>query len=81
MKKPKVLILRTAGTNCDAETEAAFQLAGAENRLNPYPTPYWRSRRVLPVANSFVGLSNLGNSRAASPTAMIYPPVFFWRQR
>ena len=31
--KPKVLILRTAGTNCDAETDAAFQLAGAETAL------------------------------------------------
>lgn len=28
MKKPKVLILRTAGTNCDNETAFAFQLAG-----------------------------------------------------
>ncbi len=27
---PKVLVLRTAGTNCDNETEYAFQLAGAE---------------------------------------------------
>lgn len=33
MKKPKVLILRTAGTNCDAETDVAFQLAGAETAL------------------------------------------------
>lgn len=33
MSKPKVLILRTAGTNCDAETDAAFQLAGAETAL------------------------------------------------
>ena len=31
--KPKVLILRTAGTNCDAETDTAFQLAGAETAL------------------------------------------------
>ena len=29
MKKPKVLIMRAAGTNCDRETEWAFQLAGA----------------------------------------------------
>jgi len=29
MKKPKVLILRTAGTNCDKETAFAFELAGA----------------------------------------------------
>lgn len=27
--KPKVIILRTAGTNCDYETQAAFELAGA----------------------------------------------------
>ncbi len=33
MTKPKVLILRTAGTNCDAETDKAFQLAGAETAL------------------------------------------------
>ena len=33
MQKPKVLILRTAGTNCDLETDAAFQLAGAETAL------------------------------------------------
>ncbi|MDR2251889.1 MAG: phosphoribosylformylglycinamidine synthase I [Endomicrobium sp.] len=29
MKKAKVLILRTAGTNCDYETQAAFELCGA----------------------------------------------------
>ena len=33
MEKPKVLILRTAGTNCDVETETAFRLAGAETAL------------------------------------------------
>ena len=33
MLKPNVLILRTAGTNCDAETDAAFQVAGAETAL------------------------------------------------
>src|SRR3982751_2674863 len=27
--KPKTLILRTAGTNCDGETAYAFELAGA----------------------------------------------------
>ena len=31
--RPKALILRTAGTNCDAETDMAFQLAGAETAL------------------------------------------------
>src|SRR6476659_3362815 len=30
MGKPKVLVLRTAGTNCDAETVHAWELAGAE---------------------------------------------------
>jgi phosphoribosylformylglycinamidine synthase len=29
MKKVKVLILRTAGTNCDYETQSAFELCGA----------------------------------------------------
>ncbi len=33
MTTPKVLILRTAGTNCDAETDTAFRLAGAETAL------------------------------------------------
>jgi phosphoribosylformylglycinamidine synthase len=31
--KPKALILRTAGTNCDKETEFAFSLAGAKTEL------------------------------------------------
>ncbi|HDN86505.1 MAG TPA: phosphoribosylformylglycinamidine synthase I [Candidatus Omnitrophica bacterium] len=31
--RPKVLILRTAGTNCDKETEFAFRLAGADTYL------------------------------------------------
>src|SRR5688572_33381148 len=29
--KPKTLILRAAGTNCDEETAYAFELAGAES--------------------------------------------------
>ncbi|MBU4343150.1 MAG: phosphoribosylformylglycinamidine synthase I [Candidatus Omnitrophica bacterium] len=29
MKKPKVIVLRTAGTNCDVETASAFQMCGA----------------------------------------------------
>jgi len=31
--KPKVLVLRAAGTNCDMETAFAFELAGAEARV------------------------------------------------
>jgi phosphoribosylformylglycinamidine synthase subunit PurQ / glutaminase len=30
VQKPKAIILRTAGTNCDLETKAAFELAGAQ---------------------------------------------------
>ncbi|MBI4385961.1 MAG: phosphoribosylformylglycinamidine synthase I [Elusimicrobia bacterium] len=33
MKKPKVLILRTAGTNCERETASAFEMVGGEPRL------------------------------------------------
>ena len=33
MVKPKVLIIRTAGINCDKETEFAFNKAGAETSL------------------------------------------------
>jgi len=31
--KPRALILRTAGTNCDTETAHAFELAGAHSEL------------------------------------------------
>ncbi len=34
MIKPNVLIFRTAGTNCDKETEFAFSKAGAKTELN-----------------------------------------------
>jgi len=33
MIKPKVMILRAPGTNCDEETKFAFELAGAEGEL------------------------------------------------
>ena len=33
MKKPRVIVLRTAGTNCDKETAFAFQASGAETEL------------------------------------------------
>ena len=33
MKNVNVLVLRTAGTNCDYETDYAFQLAGARTNL------------------------------------------------
>lgn len=33
MKSPKVIILRTAGTNCDVETKIAFESSGADAEL------------------------------------------------
>lgn len=33
MKRPKVIVLRTAGTNCDKETAFAFHAAGADTEL------------------------------------------------
>ena len=33
MKKPRVIVLRTAGTNCDKEMAFAFHAAGAETEL------------------------------------------------
>ncbi|MBU1895221.1 MAG: phosphoribosylformylglycinamidine synthase I, partial [Candidatus Omnitrophica bacterium] len=33
MKKVKVIVLRTAGTNCDKETAFAFEVCGAETEL------------------------------------------------
>ncbi|MFA6320583.1 MAG: phosphoribosylformylglycinamidine synthase I [Candidatus Omnitrophota bacterium] len=33
MRKPKVIVLRTAGTNCDKETAFAFEVAGAETEF------------------------------------------------
>ena len=33
MPKPRVIVLRTAGTNCDGETKYAFELAGAIGQL------------------------------------------------
>lgn len=33
MPKAKVIVLRTAGTNCDKETAFAFEVAGADSRL------------------------------------------------
>ena len=33
MKNPKTIVLRTAGTNCDNETAAAFKMAGSVSEL------------------------------------------------
>ena len=33
MKKPRVIVLRTAGTNCDNETAIAFKMAGGDAEL------------------------------------------------
>lgn len=33
MKKPKVLVLKTDGTNCDEETAFAFEMAGGDSKI------------------------------------------------
>jgi phosphoribosylformylglycinamidine synthase len=56
--KPKVLVLRAAGTNCDVETAYAFSLVGAEpttlhvNRLREQPS-LLREFQVLAVPGGF----------------------------
>jgi phosphoribosylformylglycinamidine synthase len=56
--KPKVLVLRTAGTNCDGETAHAFALAGAEptfvhvNRLLERPGVL-HEHQILAVPGGF----------------------------
>ena len=48
MATPRVLVLRTAGINCDAETKHAFELAGAAARLAHIN---WLSASEEPLAN------------------------------
>jgi phosphoribosylformylglycinamidine synthase I len=56
--KPKVLVLRAAGTNCDAETAHAFASVGAEptvlhvNRLREKPA-LLREHQILAVPGGF----------------------------
>jgi phosphoribosylformylglycinamidine synthase len=43
--KPKVLVIRTAGTNCDKETKFAFEISGAEAYL--YHLNYVKNKKNL----------------------------------
>src|SRR5262245_617993 len=58
MAKPRVLILRAPGANCDLETEYAFQVAGGDparlhiNRLRESPA-LLREFQVLVVPGGF----------------------------
>ena len=58
MPKPKVAVIRAAGTNCDVETAYAFQLVGAEtetfhvNRLREDPKRL-RDFQVLAIPGGF----------------------------
>jgi phosphoribosylformylglycinamidine synthase len=58
MAKPSVLILRAPGANCDLETQAAFELAGAKadrvhvNRLQENPA-LLRQYQVLAIPGGF----------------------------
>ncbi len=45
--KPKVLIFRTAGTNCEVETEFAFRLAGAHTELSHINSIKKKSKELL----------------------------------
>lgn len=44
--KPRVIIIRTAGTNCDYETEYAFKLAGAQTDLTHINRLIWGEKRL-----------------------------------
>ncbi|MDR1613878.1 MAG: phosphoribosylformylglycinamidine synthase I [Planctomycetota bacterium] len=48
MAKPRALVIRTAGTNCDQETKYAFELAGAETELTHVN---WLAVSDAPFAN------------------------------
>jgi len=48
MAKPRALVLRTAGTNCDMETKHAFELAGAVTELAHIN---WLTASDSPLAN------------------------------
>lgn len=48
MAKPRALVLRTAGTNCDQETKYAFDLAGAVTELAHIN---WLTASDTPLAN------------------------------
>jgi phosphoribosylformylglycinamidine synthase subunit PurQ / glutaminase len=56
--KPKVLVLRAAGTNCEIETAYAFELVGAQatimhvNRLREKPAAL-REHQVLAIPGGF----------------------------
>jgi len=58
MPKPRVLVLRAAGTNCEIETAHAFTLAGAEptivhvNRLRERPA-LLREHQMLAIPGGF----------------------------
>jgi len=58
MAKPRVLIMRAPGANCDAETEFAFQLAGGDperlhiNRLREQPNLLLRFQ-ILVIPGGF----------------------------
>lgn len=49
MATPRVLVIRTAGTNCDLETKHAFELAGAETELAHIN---WLSASPQPFSNA-----------------------------
>lgn len=73
--KPKVLVLRAAGTNCDAETAHAFSLVGAEptvlhvNRLRERPR-LLREHQVLAVPGGFSYGDDIASGRVLANELM-----------
>ena len=66
--QPRVLVLRAAGTNCDAETANAFELAGASsfalhiNRLCEHPETL-RDADILAVPGGFSYGDDVGSGK------------------
>ena len=72
--KPRTLILHSAGTNCDAETAHAFELAGSSaDRIH--------INRLLREPDLFSAIIRSWPSPAASVTETTSPPVEFWPTR
>ena len=72
MKSPKVLILRTAGTNCDVETAAAFKPAGG----NPEMYGPWMEKLVGMLDQTRAYTENRGIPGEASHEAIADAVIF-----
>jgi phosphoribosylformylglycinamidine synthase len=75
MAKPRVAVLRAAGTNCDVETAHAFALVGAEpttfhiNRLREQPT-LLREFQVVAIPGGFSYGDDIASGRVFATELM-----------